>query len=134
MDAARTTPLPLTPVTPLGGPLPSLTGRAAVYADASGVNTHASTTHTDPSPTLDEHFAAFVAVAQAPTLTATLRAQLLRLADAAQAIAAALPADLKREDAPQAEKLIGEALRQLEVRLIEALRLPPFKPNPPKGR
>lgn len=130
MDAAHSTPR--TPVAPLGGPLPSLDGRSAVYADASGVNNPNNSTHTDPSPASDGiHTSGYAATVDrpSPTYAAALRAQLLRLADTARAVATALPADLKREDAPQAEKLVGEALRQLEVRLMEALGQPHFKPK-----
>lgn len=137
MDAAHTSPLPL------GGPLPSLAGRSVAFgADdtaTSGVNTPNST-HTDPSPASDGHhtsgYAATVdrSASGAPTFASTLSAQLLRLADTARAIAAALPADLKREDAPNAERLVGDALRQLEVRLMEALGQPHLKPNRTKGR
>ena len=136
MDAAHSTPR--TPVAPLGGPLPSLDGRSAVYADASGVNNPNNSTHTDPSPASDGiHTSGYAATVDrpSPTYAAALRAQLLRLADQAQRIAAALPADLQAANAPHAERLLSLAAEHLERAAIESIRLPrEVLKTPPKGR
>lgn len=149
MDAAHSTPR--TPVAPLGGPLPSLDGRSAVYADdsaASGVNTsHNTGSHTDPSPALDgHHTSGLAATVSSPVASvaersyaSTLRAQLLRLADQAQRVAAALPTDLQAANAPHAERLLSLAAEHLERAAVESIGLPRevlkgVRPTPSKGR